>query len=296
MKTQFALCAAAGIIPFVRPPGKAYSYTSRLLDVGAFGLLYQMVESAEEARELVAWTRYPPTGVRGAVFGGAHDDYTDGDMAEKAVAAMDRTVVMALIETKAGLENVDEIMAVDGVDIAHLGHADLSLSLGIPGQFDHPDLQGGIDKIVEAATKVGKAAGAMAPTRRKPVWAGFTLAGVVVALDQVSKAWLLAWLEEQGAWQQVTGFFNLVMVWNRGISFGMFQSGETGRWLLVLFSTLVCLGMAIWLWRQNKFWPGLALGAVIGGALGNIIDRIWRGAVADFFDFHMKYLYCRKHS
>ena len=130
-------------------------------------------------------------------------------------------------------------------------------------------------------------AGAMAPTRRKPVWAGFTLAGVVVALDQVSKAWLLAWLEEQGAWQQVTGFFNLVMVWNRGISFGMFQSGETGRWLLVLFSTLVCLGMAIWLWRQNKFWPGLALGAVIGGALGNIIDRIWRGAVADFFDFHM---------
>ncbi|MBT7158340.1 MAG: aldolase [Rhodospirillaceae bacterium] len=164
MKTQFALCAAAGIIPFVRPPGKAYSYTSRLLDVGAFGLLYQMVESAEEARELVAWTRYPPTGVRGAVFGGAHDDYTDGDMAEKAVAAMDRTVVMALIETKAGLENVDEIMAVDGVDIAHLGHADLSLSLGIPGQFDHPDLQGGIDKIVEAATKVGKAAGAMAPT------------------------------------------------------------------------------------------------------------------------------------
>ncbi|MDP7547773.1 MAG: aldolase/citrate lyase family protein [Alphaproteobacteria bacterium] len=164
MKAQFALCAGAGIIPFARPPGKAYPYTSRLLDVGAFGLLYQMVESAEEARKLVAWTRYPPSGVRGAIFGGAHDDYTDGEMAEKAAAAMDRTVVMALIETKAGLENVDEIMAVDGVDIAHLGHADLSLSLGIPGQFDHPDLQTGIDKIVEAAAKNGKAAGAMAPT------------------------------------------------------------------------------------------------------------------------------------
>ena len=164
MKTQFALCAGAGIVPFVRPPGKAYQFTARLLDVGAFGLLYQMVGSAEEARELVSWTRYPPTGVRGAVFGGAHDDYTGGEMADKAVAAMDRTLVMALIETKAGLDNIDEIMAVDGIDVAHLGHADLSLSLGIPGQFDHPDLQRGIDKIVEAAARNGKAAGAMAPT------------------------------------------------------------------------------------------------------------------------------------
>jgi 2-keto-3-deoxy-L-rhamnonate aldolase RhmA len=164
MKTQFALCAAVGLVPLARPPGKAYHFTSRLLDVGAFGLLYQMVGSAEEARELVSWTRYPPTGVRGAVFGGAHDDYTGGEMADKAVAAMDRTFVMALIETKAGLDNVDEIMAVDGIDAAHLGHADLSLSLGIPGQFDHPNLQRGIDKIVEAATKAGKPAGAMAPS------------------------------------------------------------------------------------------------------------------------------------
>lgn len=164
MKTQFALCAAVGLVPLARPPGKAYNLTARMLDVGAFGLLYQMVGSAEEARELVSWTRYPPTGVRGAVFGGAHDDYTGGEMADKAVAAMDRTIVLALIETKAGLDNVDEIMAVDGIDAAHLGHADLSLSLGIPGQFDHPDLQRGIDKIVEAAAKNGKAAGAMAPS------------------------------------------------------------------------------------------------------------------------------------
>ncbi len=164
MKTQFALCAAVGLVPLVRPPGKAYNFTARLLDVGAFGLLYQMVGSAEEARELVSWTRYPPDGVRGAVFGGAHDDYTGGEMADKAAAAMARTFTLALIETKAGLDNIDEIMAVDGIDAAHLGHADLSLSLGIPGQFDHPDLQRGIDKIVEAAAKVGKAAGAMAPT------------------------------------------------------------------------------------------------------------------------------------
>ena len=164
MKTQFALCAAVGLVPIARPPGKAYHITARMLDAGGFGLLYQMVGSAEEARELVSWTCYPPAGVRGAIFGGAHDDYTGGNMADKAVAAMERTLVCALIETRDGLDNVEEIMAVDGIDVAHLGHADLSLSLGIPGQFDHPDLQRGIDKIVEAAAKYGKSAGAMMPS------------------------------------------------------------------------------------------------------------------------------------
>jgi len=152
-----------GLVPLARPPGKAYHITARMLDVGAFGLLYQMVGSAGEARELVSWTRYPPGGVRGAIFSGAHDDYTSGDTADKAAAAMERTLVCALIETKSGLDNVDEIMAVDGIDVAHLGHFDLSLSMGIPGQFDHPDLQRGIDKIVEAAEKNGKSAGAMMP-------------------------------------------------------------------------------------------------------------------------------------
>ena len=164
MKTQFALCRGLGVVPLARPPGKDYQFAARLLDSGAFGLLYQMVESAEEARELVAWTRYPPRGQRGAIFGGAHDDYAGGDMGEKAEQAEARTLVTVLIETAAGLENVEDIMAVDGVDVAHLGHADLSLALGIPGQFDHPDLQRGIDAIAEAAARHGKAAASLAPT------------------------------------------------------------------------------------------------------------------------------------
>lgn len=167
MKTQFALCAGVDLIPLARPPGKDYQYTARLLDAGAFGLLYQMVESAEEARELVRWNRYPPKGIRGAIFGGAHDDYTGGDVAEKAQAAMERTFTTVLIETQAGLENIDEIMAVEGIDAAHLGHSDLSLSLGIPGQFDHPDLQRAVDTIAETAEKNGKAAATLAPT---PEW------------------------------------------------------------------------------------------------------------------------------
>lgn len=116
---------------------------------------------------------------------------------------------------------------------------------------------------------------------------GLALAAGVIILDQVSKAWLIGWLVSQGGGQQISDFFNLVMVWNRGISFGMLQSGETGRWLLVIFSALVCLGLGVWLRRQTHRLPTLALGAVIGGAVGNIIDRVWRGAVADFFDFHL---------
>ncbi len=116
---------------------------------------------------------------------------------------------------------------------------------------------------------------------------GLALAAVVMVLDQLSKAWLIGWLAENNGWLPVNGFFNLVMVWNRGISFGMLQSGEAGRWLLAFFSTLVCFGLVFWLRRQTHRVPILALGAVIGGAAGNIIDRVWRGAVADFFDFHL---------
>ena len=116
--------------------------------------------------------------------------------------------------------------------------------------------------------------------------AGF-FAIAVLALDQFSKIWLLSYLVEQGGWKKLTSYFNLVIVWNSGISFGMFQSGETGRWLLVGFSSIVCLGLSIWLWSHSRSWPIVALGIVVGGAIGNIVDRIIWGAVADFFDFHI---------
>ncbi len=114
-----------------------------------------------------------------------------------------------------------------------------------------------------------------------------SLAIAVLVLDQFSKIFLLSYLVEQGGWIKATSYFNLVIVWNSGISFGMFQTGEHGRWLLVGLSSLVCLGLIIWMWRQSRSWPVYALAVVIGGAVGNIADRIVRGAVADFFDFHL---------
>jgi 2-keto-3-deoxy-L-rhamnonate aldolase RhmA len=163
IKTQCALCRGLGLTPLVRPPGKDYQFAARLLDSGAMGLMFQMLETAEEARELVSYTRYPPRGRRGAIFGGAHDDYDTDDIAQAIEEAEARTMVIALIETERGIANVDEIMAVEGVDAAHLGHADLSISLGLPGQFDHPTVQAGYDAIVNAATRHGKPAGTLVP-------------------------------------------------------------------------------------------------------------------------------------
>ena len=163
MKRQFSYCRGAGLVPLVWPSAKQYHLVSQLLDIGAMGLMLPMVESAEEAAEIVSWTRYPPDGVRGALFGGAHDDYAAGDVADKMEKAHERTLVLALIETANGLKNVEEIMAVPGVDMAHLGHFDLSLSLGIPGDFERPELQAGIDKILEACERNNKAAGCLVP-------------------------------------------------------------------------------------------------------------------------------------
>lgn len=162
MKDQFAFARGLDIVPMVRPPEKSYSAVSRLLDLGSMGFLFQMSESAEEIREIISWTRYPPEGRRGAVFGGAHDDYAPGSIQDKMRIARERTIIMPLIETVKGLEAVEEIAALDGVDGLHLGQFDLTLSLGIPGQFDHPDFLNAVDRILAACRAHGKWAACMA--------------------------------------------------------------------------------------------------------------------------------------
>jgi 2-dehydro-3-deoxyglucarate aldolase/4-hydroxy-2-oxoheptanedioate aldolase len=97
------------------------------------------------------------------MFGGAHDDYAGGDVAEKMRTANARTLVMALIETAKGVENVDDIVSVPGIDLAHVGHFDLSLTMGIPARFDHPDFEAAIDAILAACARHGKPAGFLAP-------------------------------------------------------------------------------------------------------------------------------------
>jgi 2-keto-3-deoxy-L-rhamnonate aldolase RhmA len=162
LKPQFALCRALGVVPLVRVPATEYHFVARALDIGALGVMVPLVDTREQAERIVSFTRYPPEGRRGAAFGFAHDGYQSGDVLEKMRAIHQRTLVICMIETRAGLENVDAIAAVDGVDVIWLGHFDLTNFLGIPGQFSHPQYREAVQRIAGAARKHGKSAGYMA--------------------------------------------------------------------------------------------------------------------------------------
>ena len=115
---------------------------------------------------------------------------------------------------------------------------------------------------------------------------GLGVALIIVVLDQLTKALVLGTFET-GQALAVTPFFNLVLVWNRGVSFGMFGSGGAfAPWLLSGLALAVVIGLVAWLRRTDQWLTALGLGLVIGGALGNVIDRIRFGAVVDFLDFH----------
>jgi signal peptidase II len=117
---------------------------------------------------------------------------------------------------------------------------------------------------------------------------GLPIALAVILLDQASKWVILELVAPVEEPISVTPFFNLVMVWNRGVSFGMFgSSGAFAPWILSGLAIAVVVALLIWLRRAEHYLTGIALGLVIGGALGNVIDRILFGAVIDFLDFHL---------
>ncbi|MGH1359370.1 MAG: HpcH/HpaI aldolase family protein [Burkholderiaceae bacterium] len=162
LKTLFATCRGVPIEPMVRVPRGDYAFLARALDIGATGVMIPMVESAEHATQIASACRYPPTGRRGAAFGFAHDDYESGSVLAKIETANERTMVIAQIETERGLENLEAIAAVPGIDVLWLGHFDLTNFLGIPGDFDHPRFDAAMREIAAVARKHGKAAGFMA--------------------------------------------------------------------------------------------------------------------------------------
>lgn len=117
---------------------------------------------------------------------------------------------------------------------------------------------------------------------------GLGLALVVVALDQLSK-WLVLDLFGQAPRSiEVLPVFNLVLVWNQGVSFGLFGGASAwGSWILVGLALVISVFLAGWLLRAETRLTALGLAAIIGGAVGNVIDRVRFGAVVDFLDFHV---------
>lgn len=131
------------------------------------------------------------------------------------------------------------------------------------------------------------------PAARFRLWGPASALGLVTAVfafaaDQAHKWWMLEVyrIAERGR-VEITSFFDLVMAWNKGVSYGLFaQHGDLGRLVLIGVSLLAVGGLLVWLGNAATRLSGLAIGLIVGGALGNITDRFVHGAVADFFHFH----------
>ena len=121
---------------------------------------------------------------------------------------------------------------------------------------------------------------------------GLGVAALVALLDQLSKLWVLRYFGETGCANRlvpVTSFFDFVLTCNRGVSFGMFnQPGEPalGFWVFSVLATMVVLALVVWLFRVRSALLAAAIGLVVGGAIGNVVDRLRLGAVVDFLYFH----------
>ena len=150
---------AAGLVPIVRPSGKDPHLLTRPLDNGAMGLLIPHVDTREEAEAVVKAIRFPPLGERGMNLQNAHTKYGGADGAEYVKATHAETLLLMQIESRRGLENLDGILSLDGVDGAVIGRADLSADLGLPGQTTHPDVVRGVETMIAACQKRGKIPG-----------------------------------------------------------------------------------------------------------------------------------------
>lgn len=158
--SQICLAALAlGIAPFVRVPAIAPEFISRVLDGGALGVIAPHIRDEQDARAVVAYAKYPPLGERS--YGGnmPHLGYRSLPPAESMAALNEATMVVAMIETVDALEQVEAIIAVEGVDMLLIGTNDLCGEFGIPGQYEHQKVHDAYRRCIDAAQKVGKHVG-----------------------------------------------------------------------------------------------------------------------------------------
>ncbi|HKT55065.1 MAG TPA: aldolase/citrate lyase family protein [Caulobacteraceae bacterium] len=180
-----ALSGFRDVAAVVRPASNDAVLIKRFLDIGAQSLLIPYVQSAEEARRAVSAVRYPPRGVRGvsALTRATHF----GRYADYAARADEEIALLVQIETQAGLDALEEIAAVDGVDGVFVGPGDLAASLGLIGQLSHPTLVGAVEDAIGRIVRAGKAAGILTgdvpfAKRCQELGTSFTAVGVDVGI------------------------------------------------------------------------------------------------------------------
>ena len=161
---QLQAMAAYPVQAIVRPLDDSVSGIKQLLDIGAQTLLVPMVETAEQAETLVKAIQYPPKGIRGV---GSAVVRASGwnRISDYLQKADDEICLIVQVESQKGLDNLNDIVQVDGVDGVFIGPADLAASLGFLGQPSHPEVVKQIEKAIKTITAAGKAAGTMATTK-----------------------------------------------------------------------------------------------------------------------------------
>ena len=141
------------ITPIVRVADLQYSLIARSLDMGAEGVIFPRIESPERLAEAVSWTKFPPQGVRGYGLTIAHTHYESGSYEDIMRHYNEQTLVVLQVETQLALDRCDELASVEGVDVIMVGPGDLSISLGVPGEFEHPKLVAAVEKVIECCNR-----------------------------------------------------------------------------------------------------------------------------------------------
>jgi 2-keto-3-deoxy-L-rhamnonate aldolase RhmA len=150
---------SVGIATIIRVPHLETFFISRALDAGAEGIMVPMTSRKEQAESIVRYSKYTPLGQRGFGSQMGHTDYKSLKANEFMKEANENTLILAQIETKEAIENIDAILGVEGIDVGLIGPNDLSISLGIPDQMSSEILTKAIDEVVESAKKKRKASG-----------------------------------------------------------------------------------------------------------------------------------------
>lgn len=150
---------AIGITPMVRVRGVDDPDVSLLLDNGVTGIIYPDISTAAQARKVVEVCRFAPLGKRSVVGGYPHFNYRPVPLRESVPQLNEACLLVCMIETVEGLNNIEEIAAVDGVDVLHVGSNDLLASMGKPGKFDDPDIIAAQDRVIRAAKTHGRFSG-----------------------------------------------------------------------------------------------------------------------------------------
>lgn len=162
LETLHALIRAAlerDVTPIVRVGELQYTLVARALDAGAQGIIFPRVESPSLLAEAIRWTRFPPEGVRGYGLTPPQLDYEAHSFAEIIAHINANTLVVVQFETRVAIERREELLATPGVDVALVGPADLSIALGVPGEFEHPKLVDTVLALMESCQRHGVAPG-----------------------------------------------------------------------------------------------------------------------------------------